>query len=43
MRPSAAARSGRRSLSVPTVEIDGRKVEVPDGHTVMQAAERLGI
>jgi NADH-quinone oxidoreductase subunit G len=28
---------------MPTLEIDGRKVEVPDGQTVMQAAERLGI
>jgi len=28
---------------VPTVEIDGRKVEVEDGKTVIQAAERLGI
>jgi NADH-quinone oxidoreductase subunit G len=28
---------------MPTLEIDGRKVEVPDGTTVMQAAERLGI
>jgi NADH-quinone oxidoreductase subunit G len=28
---------------VPTVEIDGRRVEVPDGETVIQAAERLGV
>ena len=28
---------------MPTVEIDGRKIEVPDGTTVMQAAERLSI
>ena len=28
---------------MPTVEIDGRKVEVEDGRTVIQAAERLGI
>jgi NADH-quinone oxidoreductase subunit G len=28
---------------MPTVEIDGRRVEVPDGTTVMQAAERLAI
>jgi NADH-quinone oxidoreductase subunit G len=28
---------------MPTVEIDGRKIEVPDGTTVMQAAERLAI
>ena len=28
---------------MPTVEIDGRKVEVTDGTTVIQAAERLGI
>jgi NADH-quinone oxidoreductase subunit G len=28
---------------VPTVEIDGRKVEVADGHTVIQAADRAGI
>jgi NADH-quinone oxidoreductase subunit G len=28
---------------MPTVEIDGRRVEVADGQTVMQGAERLGI
>jgi NADH-quinone oxidoreductase subunit G len=28
---------------MPTVEIDGRRVEVEDGTTVIQAAERLGI
>ena len=28
---------------MPTVEIDGRRVEVPDGETVIQAAERLGV
>ncbi len=28
---------------MPTVEIDGRKVEVEDGRTVIQAAEQLGI
>jgi len=28
---------------MPTVEIDGRKIEVPDGTTVIQAAERLGV
>jgi len=28
---------------VPTVEIDGRRIEVPDGETVIQAAERLDI
>jgi NADH-quinone oxidoreductase subunit G len=28
---------------MPTVEIDGRRVEVEDGVTVIQAAERLGI
>jgi len=28
---------------MPTVEIDGRKLEVEDGTTVIQAAERLGI
>ncbi|HWP64451.1 MAG TPA: molybdopterin-dependent oxidoreductase [Candidatus Limnocylindria bacterium] len=28
---------------MPTVEIDGRRVEVEDGLTVIQAAERLGI
>jgi NADH-quinone oxidoreductase subunit G len=28
---------------MPTVEIDGRKLEVPDGTTVIQAAERLGV
>jgi len=28
---------------MPTLEIDGRKVEVPDGLTVIQAADRLGI
>ena len=28
---------------MPTLEIDGRKVEVEDGTTVIQAAERLGI
>jgi NADH-quinone oxidoreductase subunit G len=28
---------------MPTVEIDGRKVEVEDGTTVIQAADRLGI
>jgi NADH-quinone oxidoreductase subunit G len=28
---------------MPTVEIDGRKLEVEDGVTVIQAAERLGI
>jgi NADH-quinone oxidoreductase subunit G len=28
---------------VPTVEIDGRKVEVADGKTVIQAAEQLGV
>ncbi|MGH7342888.1 MAG: 2Fe-2S iron-sulfur cluster-binding protein, partial [Candidatus Rokuibacteriota bacterium] len=28
---------------MPTVEIDGRKIEVPDGTTVLQAAERLAI
>ena len=28
---------------MPTVEIDGRTIEVEDGLTVIQAAERLGI
>src|SRR5690349_25079966 len=28
---------------MPTLEIDGRKVEVPDGLTVIVAADRLGI
>jgi NADH-quinone oxidoreductase subunit G len=28
---------------MPTVEIDGRKVDVPDGTTVIQAADQLGI
>jgi NADH-quinone oxidoreductase subunit G len=28
---------------MPTVEIDGRKIEVEDGKTVIQAADRLGI
>jgi NADH-quinone oxidoreductase subunit G len=28
---------------MPRVEIDGRKVEVPDGTTIIQAAERLGV
>jgi NADH-quinone oxidoreductase subunit G len=28
---------------MPTVEIDGRKVEVEDGKTVIQAADRLGV
>ncbi len=28
---------------MPTVEIDGRKIEVEDGKTVIQAAEQLGI
>jgi NADH-quinone oxidoreductase subunit G len=28
---------------MPTVEIDGRKVEVADGTTVIQAAEQLGV
>ena len=28
---------------MPTVEIDGRKIEVEDGKTVIQAAERLSI
>src|SRR5258705_4645565 len=44
MRPAAAAPSGPlRSLPVPTVEIDGRRIEVPDGETVIQAADRLGV
>src|SRR5690242_8904264 len=43
MPRSAAVRSGARSRSVPTLEIDGRKIEVEDGTTVIQAAERLGI
>ena len=28
---------------MPTVEIDGRRIEVPDGETVIQAADRLGV
>src|SRR5215471_8719209 len=40
---SAAVPSGARSRSVPTLEIDGRKIEVEDGTTVIQAADRLGI
>ena len=28
---------------MPTVEIDGRKIEVEDGLTILQAAERLGV
>jgi len=28
---------------MPTLEIDGQRIEVPDGLTVIQAAERLGI
>ena len=28
---------------MPTLEIDGRKVEVADGHTVIQAADQAGI
>ena len=28
---------------MPTLEIDGRKIEVEDGLTVIQAADRLGV
>ena len=31
------------SIPVPTIEIDGRKVDVPDGTTVIQAADRVGV
>src|SRR5207253_4800603 len=44
--PSAGARSGpsrSRRAAMPTLEIDGQRIEVPDGLTVIQAAERLGI
>src|SRR5438552_1032123 len=43
---SAGARSGpsrSRRAAMPTLEIDGQRIEVPDGLTVIQAAERLGI
>src|SRR5262245_40152999 len=46
MRRSAAARSGppgRSRAPMPTLELDGQKIDVPDGTTVIQAAEKLGI
>jgi NADH-quinone oxidoreductase subunit G len=33
----------RARSPVPTIEIDGRKVDVPDGTTVIQAADRVGV
>jgi len=44
--PDRCVRTGatsRARFPVPTIEIDGRKVEVPDGTTVIQAGDRLGI
>src|SRR5262245_15220475 len=46
MRRSAAVRSGppgRSRARMPTLEIDGQKIDVSDGTTVIQAAEKLGI
>src|SRR5207253_2710125 len=43
---SAGARSGPSPscrAAMPTLEIDGQRIEVPDGLTVIQAAERLDI
>src|SRR3989442_307335 len=45
-RSSAVARSApswSRRAAMPTLEIDGQRIEVPEGLTVIQAAERLGI
>jgi len=44
--PDRCVRTGatsRARFPVPTIEIDGREVEVQDGTTVIQAADRLGV
>src|SRR5262245_24149460 len=46
MPPSVGVRSARRPerhAPMPTVEIDGQRIEVEEGVTVIQAADRLGI